>query len=252
MRSTRDLRSGRRADNPFLMLDEIRRLLILQDRDRRLLTLGKELAKLPQEEARARAKLEGDTAALKKAHDELKAVELRVKKIEMDAETRRTTIKRLQTQQFETKKNDEYNALGHEVTRYKKEIDELETRELEAMEEVDAFRKRQTEAEAQLAKTKAVVEEDLESIKQRHGKMAEQVKELEAEREKLVGEVSEDYLPLYTKLMKSKDGMAIATLKDGKCTGCHMKVIASTAIAVQSEKEVTQCENCGRILSVDE
>lgn len=234
------------------MLDEIRGLLILQDRDRRLLTLGKELAKLPVEEARAKAKLDGDTAALKKAHDELKAVELKVKKIEMDAETRRTTVKRLQTQQFETKKNDEYNALGHEVVRYKKEIDDLETRELEAMEEVDAFRKRQTEAEAQLAKTKGFVEDDLASIKQRHGKMGEQVKEVSAERAKLVVDVSEDYLPLYEKLMKSKDGMAIATLRDGQCTGCHMKVIASTAIAVQSGKEVTQCENCGRILAIEE
>lgn len=234
------------------MLDEIRGLLILQDRDRRLITLGKELAKLPQEEARANAKLNGDTAALKKAHDELIAIELKVKKIEMDAETRRTTIKRLQTQQFETKKNDEYNALGHEVVRYKKEIDDLETRELEAMEEVDVFRKNQTEAQTQLAKTKGFVEEDLVSIKQRHAQMEEQVKEVKAEREKHVAEVSEDYLPLYRKLMKSKDGMAIGTLKDGKCTGCHMKVIASTAIAVQSEKEVTQCENCGRILAVDE
>ena len=234
------------------MLDEIRGLLILQDRDRRLLTLRKELGKLPQEEARAKAKLDGDAAALKKAHDELRAVELKVKKIEMDAETRRTTIKRLQTQQFETKKNDEYNALGHEVVRYKKEIDELETRELEAMEEIDIFRKRQTDAEAQLNKTKAIVEEDLVSIKQRHEKMEEQVKEVEADREKVVKDVSDDYLPLYEKLMKSKDGMAIATLKDGKCTGCHMKVIASTGIAVQSGKEVTQCENCGRILSIDE
>ena len=129
------------------MLDEIRALLILQDRDRRLLTLGKELAKLPQDEARAKAKLAGDEAAVKKAHDELLAVELKVKKIEMDAETRRTTIKRLKTQQFETKKNEEYNALGHEVTRYEKEVDELETRELEAMEEVDAFRKKHKEAE---------------------------------------------------------------------------------------------------------
>lgn len=234
------------------MLDEIRSLLILQDRDRRLLGLRKELEKLPQEEARAKAKLAGDEAAVKKAHDEFLAVELKVKKIEMDAETRRTTIKRLRTQQFETKKNEEYNALGHEVTRYEKEVDELETRELEAMEEVDVFRKKLRDAEASLAATKKVVEGDLATIKERHARMAEQVKEVSAEREKLVVNVPEDDLPLYERLMKSKDGMAIASLRDGKCTGCHMKVIASTAIAVMSGKEVTQCENCGRILALDE
>jgi len=234
------------------MLDEIRALLILQDRDRRLLALRKDLGKLPQDEARAKAKLADDTAAVKKAHDELLAIELKVKKIEMDAETRRTTIKRLKMQQFETKKNEEYNALGHEVTRYEKEVDGLETQELEAMEEVDGFRKKMKEAEALLAKTQKVVDEDLATIKLRHQRMEEQVKEVDSEREKLLADVPEDHLPLYEKLMKSKDGMAIATLKDGKCTGCHMKVIASTGIAVMSGKEVTQCENCGRILAVDE
>lgn len=210
------------------------------------------MAKLPQDEARAKTKLAGDTAALKKAHDEFLASELAVKKIEMDAETRRTTIKRLKIQQFETKKNEEYNALGHEVVRYEKELDELETRELEAMETVDSFRKILREAEAQLAKTQKVVDDDLATIKQRHGNLNAQAVEVQAERDKLVKDVPEDHLPLYEKLMKSKDGMAIASLRDGKCTGCHMKVIASTGIAVQTGKEVTQCENCGRILAMDE
>ena len=234
------------------MLDEIRALLVLQDRDRRLIALRKELAKLPQDEARAKAKLAGDTAAVKKAHDEFLAAELAVKKIEMDAETRRTTIKRLKNQQFETKKNEEYNALGHEVTRYEKDLDEFETRELEAMESVDAFRKAYKEAEELLAKTQKLVDDDLATIKQRHGNLEAQAAEVQAERDKLVKECPEDHLPLYEKLMKSKDGMAIAGLRDGKCTGCHMKVIASTGIAVQQGKEVTQCENCGRILAMDE
>jgi predicted nucleic acid-binding Zn-ribbon protein len=234
------------------MLDEIRGLLILQDRDKRLLTLAKDLAKLPQEEARARAKLAGDEAAVKQAKDALNEAELRVKKIEMDAETRRTTVKRLRVQQFETKKNEEYNALGHEITRYEKEVDEFETKELQAMDEVDSYRTRFQAANEELGKTRAIVDADLATIHERHTRMEQQQTELRAERDKLVRSVSENILPLYEKLLKSKDGTAIATLRGGKCTGCNMKVIASTAIAVQSEKEITQCENCGRILAMDE
>lgn len=234
------------------MLDEIRGLLILQDRDKRLLTIAKDLAKLPQEEARSRGKLAGDEAAVKQAKDALTEVELRVKKIEMDAETRRTTVKRLRVQQFETKKNEEYNALGHEITRYEKEVDEFETKELQAMEEVDGFRIKFQQANEELGKTRAIVDADLVTIRERHARMEEQQKELRIERDKLVLSVSEDVLPLYEKLLKSKDGTAIATLRGGKCTGCNMKVIASTAIAVQGEKEITQCENCGRILAMDE
>lgn len=234
------------------MLDEIRGLLILQDRDRRLITLRKELAKLPQEEARAKGKLASDSAAVKKAHDELLASELHVKKIELDAETRRTTIKRLKVQQFETKKNEEYNALGHEVVRYEKELDGFETMELEAMEEVDRYRSLLKAAETLLAKTQSVIDEDLATIKARHTQLESQLHEVEAERSKLVSNVPDERIPLYEKLMKSKDGMAIAMLREGKCSGCHMKVIASTGIAVMAGKELTQCENCGRILAMDE
>jgi predicted nucleic acid-binding Zn-ribbon protein len=48
--------------------------------------------------------------------------------------------------------------------------------------------------------------------------------------------------------MKTKDGLAIAPMREGKCGGCHIKLIASTIVAVQSGKELARCENCGRIL----
>ncbi len=237
---------------PKRMQDEVRALLILQDRDRRLLALAKDLAKLPQDEARAKAKLAGDEGALAKAHQALLDCELRVKKIELDAETRRTTIKRLKLQQFETRKNEEFVALGHEITRYEKDLDDFETQELEAMDEVDRFRAAQKAAEAALAHTRKLVDEDLASIATRHARMEADRLEILAEREKLLANVPESVIPLYNRLMKTKDGLAIAPLRDGKCEGCHMKLIASTVMKVQTGKEIAQCEDCGRILYVEE
>ena len=234
------------------MQDEVRALLILQDRDRRLLALARDLAKLPQDEARAKAKLAGDEAAVTKSHQALLDCELRVKKIELDAETRRTTIKRLKLQQFETRKNEEFVALGHEITRYEKDLDEFETRELEAMEEVDEFRKAHKAAEAARTVTRKLVEEDLSTVAQRHARMQAEQSEVTAEREKLLANVPESVLPLYNRLMKTKDGLAIAPMRDGKCEGCHMKLIASTVMKVQSGREIAQCEDCGRILYTED
>jgi predicted nucleic acid-binding Zn-ribbon protein len=234
------------------MQDEVRALLILQDRDRRLLALAKDLEKLPQDEARARAKLAGDEAAVTKTHQALLECELRVKKIELDAETRRTTIKRLKLQQFETRKNEEFVALGHEIVRYEKELDDFETKELEAMDEVDAFRSANKAAEAARANTRKLVEEDLISIKERHARMEADLAEVRAEREILATKVPESVMPLYNRLMKTKDGLAVAPLRDGKCEGCHMKLIASTVMKVQTAKEIAQCEDCGRILYMED
>ena len=231
------------------MLDEVRALLILQDRDRRLRALAKDLEKLPQDEARAKAKLASDEAAVSKAHDALREAELRVKKIEMDAGTRRTTIIRLKNQQFETRKNEEFQALGHEITRYEKEVDDFETKELEAMEEVDKLRSVLATAEAAKQQTQKLIEEDLASIKDRKERLTAARDEVRAEREPLAAATESTLLAYYDRLMKTKDGLAVAPmLEGGRCGGCQMKLIASTAVKVQAGSERAQCENCGRIL----
>jgi len=231
------------------MLDEVRALLILQDRDRRLRALAKDLEKLPQDEARAKAKLASDETAVTRAHDALREAELRVKKIEMDAGTRRTTIIRLKNQQFETRKNEEFQALGHEITRYEKEVDDFETKELEAMEEVDKLRSVLATAEAAKKQTQKLIEEDLASIKDRKERLTATRDEVRAEREPLAAATEDTLLAYYDRLMKTKDGLAVAPmLEGGRCGGCQMKLIASTAVKVQAGSERAQCENCGRIL----
>lgn len=230
------------------MLDEVRALLVLQDRDRRLLALQKDLEKLPQDEARAKTKLAGDEAAVKAAHDAIVDCELRLKRLELDAGTRKTTIQRLKTQQFETRKNEEYQALGHEITRYEKEVDDLETRELEIMEELDTHKAALKAAEGALAKTRALVDEDLATITARRERIGNEIHETESERAGLAASVPESLMPLYLRLMKTKNGLAVAPMQDGKCGGCHMKLIASTVVAAQSAKEIARCEDCGRIL----
>lgn len=234
------------------MLDEVRSLLILQDRDRRLLALAKDLDKLPQDEARAKSKLAADHAAVAKALESLRETELKVKKIELDANTRRTTILRLKNQQFETRKNDEFQALAHEITRYEKEVDTLETQELETMEVADQYRAALKGAEASLQQTQKLVDEDLASVEERKQRLLATRAEIKAERAPLAGAVDGTLLTFYERLMKTKDGLALAPMLDGgRCGGCQMKLIASTAVKVQAGQERTQCENCGRILYLE-
>ncbi len=233
------------------MLEDVRALLVLQDRDRRLLSLAKDLEKLPQDEARAQGKLAADNQAVQAAHDALVECELQLKRIELDVGARKTTVQRLKVQQFETRKNDEYQALGNEVVRYEKEVDELETKELELMEKIDQLRADHKEAETKRAKTQVLINEDLASIRQRSERIKQEQAELTTERDQLAAAVSDSILPLYQRLMKTKDGLAIAPMHDGKCGGCHMKLIASTVVAVQTGKELARCEDCGRILYAD-
>jgi predicted nucleic acid-binding Zn-ribbon protein len=234
------------------MSPSIQALLVLQDRDRRLRGMAEDLDRIPKDEARAKERLAGDEAAVKKARENLMANEVEIKKVELDVGTRRTTIQRLKTQQFETRKNDEYQALGHEIVRYEKEVDQLETKELEFMERADSLRATLATAEQALAKTKQRVDEELASLADRKKRIEAEAAELREERARLAAAAPETQMPLYERLLKTKNGLAVVPAVGGKCTGCHIKLVASTMVKVNSGIEGTQCESCGRLLYAGE
>lgn len=230
------------------MLASIEDLLVVQDRDRRLLELQKRIAAVPDEEARAKGRLAADEAAVAEAKAALQRNAVGMNKLELDIETRRTTIERLKKQQFETRKNEEFRALGHEVERYAGEIDGLETRELELMEQADILRAALGQAEASLAKSRTVVDDDLRELAVRRRNLEADLEETRSRRNEAVGTIDEELLQLYERLMKNKNGLAVAQVQGGQCGGCHVRLIPTTLIKVQSGAEITQCENCGRIL----
>ena len=120
------------------------------------------------------------------------------------------------------------------------------------MEELDKHRATLRAAEEARAHTRTLIAEDLATINQRRERMEKERAEVEAERDRLAKEVPEAILPLYHRLMKTKVGLAIAPMHEGKCGGCHMKIIASNVVAVQTAKDITRCEDCGRILYVED
>ena len=69
------------------------------------------------------------------------------KSLELDVGTRSESIARLKTQQYETRKNDEFSAMGREIERYQNEISALEDQELELMEQADVSSRRRSQSE---------------------------------------------------------------------------------------------------------
>lgn len=229
------------------MLPDIEKLLIVQDRDAKLRALKKDLERVPLEEQHSRDRMADDEKGVATARAALQAVEMAIKKVELNVGTRRQSVTRMKTQQYETRKNEEYSALGHEIERYQKEISQLEDQELELMEKADAAKKVLTEAEARRKSTQTLVDDDLTQLAARKKNIQAQVAELEADRRALAEKVDPDLLDTYNRIALRK-GEAIVALEDGQCGGCHMKVVKSTVVEVKGEKNIAHCENCGRLL----
>lgn len=230
------------------MLPEVEKLVVIQDRDLKIRAIQRELDNLPIEEDDAREKLAGDRKRVEAAKLAVQENEVAIKNLELDVQVRRDSIAKLKVQQFETRKNEEFRAMGAEIERYGREVSDLEDRELELMEKADKLKKALGAAQAALDATQQLVDEELVDIAARRTNLETEKAELENARKTAAAEIDADVLDIYDRLFKSKGGLVVVALEDGQCKGCHMKVIKSTVVAVKVEKEITHCDNCGRIL----
>jgi len=231
------------------MREDVKDLLSLQETDQTVQRLKADLIRIPQLQKAAKERLANDTAALAAAKLAYQENEVAIKNIELDIGTRRNSIERLQTQQFETKKNDEYTKLGVEVIRYTAQVDNLETRELELMELADGYRANIASAKAALAQTQAFVDEEIAKLETRLNERKQELTDAEALRTGKTKIIEEDLLATYIRLFNKRKGDAIMHVTgDKSCTSCHIQVTPATYANAQSGAEIAHCDNCGAIL----
>ena len=231
-----------------MILPEIEKLLILQDRDRKLRALRAEHKNAPLEKQSFADKQAAAQAQLDAARQKAKEFELERKKLETEVQGIRDKIAKYQVQKFQTRKNEEFAALSHEIERAEKDIRLIEDRELELMDASDKQKPVIAEAEKTFAAAKGLTERQTTDLDAKIKALGEQITTVEAERTKLAADIDEDLLDTYDRLLKTKHGEAVVGLRHDVCSGCHMKVTPTTSSKARHGKEVVQCENCARIL----
>lgn len=230
------------------MLDVIEKLLALQDRDQKLRAFRTELQNLPQERALREKQIADSAARLDQARTRVREIEVAKKGLEGEAQVKRDAIARYKQQQLQTRKNEEYSALAHEIEAAEKNITTIEDRELELMEEAERLKPEVTAAEKAHAEEKTKIEQILGGLETKKANLQSRITEMEAERSQLAAGIDEDVLDRYDRLFKTKHGAAVVALEHEVCMGCHMKVTTQAAVQIKGGKEIVHCPQCGRVL----
>jgi len=227
---------------------ELEQLLVLQDRQQRIKQIETEIGTVPLQRKSLEAQLAASVAAVEVLKQKARHLEMDRKKLELDVGTRAETISRLKTQQYQTRKNDEFQAIGHEIERYENEIRKIEDEELELMVQADKIKADLGEEEQTAAAVSESVAGQTNDLEAKSTTLQSRLEELIEERAEIAGKIEEDLLSRFERLFKSKGDAVLVALEHEVCTGCHMKVTAQTAHRVKAGREIVSCENCGRIL----
>ena len=230
------------------MYPELEQLLVLQDRQQKIKQIQTEIETVPLQRKSLEAQLAASVAGVEVLKQKNRHVEMDRKKLELDVGTRAESIARLKTQQYQTRKNDEFQAIGHEIERYENEIRKIEDEELELMVQADTIKVDLAEEEKKAGVVRESIARQTKDLEAKSTTLQSQLEELSKERAEIAGKIDEDLLGRFERLFKSKGDAVVVALEHEVCTGCHMKVTTQTAHRVKAGKEIVSCENCGRIL----
>lgn len=230
------------------MLPVIEQLLILQDRDRKLLRLKAELADVPFQRKRLQDKAALTQAAFETVKQKSRQLESERKKLELEVHSKEEFIRKIETQQGATKSNDQYKAFTHQIDTTRKEISSLEDQELVFMEQAEAIAKEVAAATQVANAQKAESDKQLADLAARETNLKQELEAATAERNAQAAKVDEQTLPRYERLLEKKGDTVVVGVKGGICGGCHMKLPQHAYLAAKAQSEITTCINCGRML----
>ena len=230
------------------MLETIEKLLLLQDRDQKIRRVEGELAHLGPERDGLRARAAATLSQLETLKTRARQIESDRKRLELDVDGKKQQIEKYANQQLQTRKNEEYRALAHEIDGCKAEINKIEDQEIELMEQAEAAQKEVARATQEATAAKKLVDEQVAQLNEREENLKKELAELQSGRANLAAAVDETARARYERLLKSKGDNVVVGVDHGACGGCHMKLPAQVLVTCQGHKELVSCINCGRIL----
>ena len=230
------------------MQEIIEKLLVLQDRDRKLLRVTQELAHIGPERESLKAKAASTQTALEAAKLRVKQIESERKQRDLEIEGKKAQIEKYLNQQLLTRKNEEYKALTHEIEMAKEVIFKIEDAEIVLMEQAEAAQKEVVRATAEAAAAKKLVDDQIGKLNEREENWKQDFTTLTTDRAPLASAVDDATRSRYERIFKSKGENVVVTVEHSACGGCHMKLPPQVVTNCRAQGEIVTCPNCGRIL----
>jgi predicted nucleic acid-binding Zn-ribbon protein len=228
----------------------LQNLLELQNVDAQLREVRDHLAIFPKKLAEVEARVSGARAELESS----KAAQVETirdrKKYELDVEQWKERVRKYKDQSAQVKTNEAYKALQHEVQTAEAEIAKAEDRLLEQMVAAEEYDRRVKASEKLLKEVEEVARGARAKIEADKAATEKELAELNAERARVIGSIPEDLVDHYERIAKKHNGLALAEVRDEKCTACGMRVRPHVfqEMRRRGSEEMFHCETCTRML----
>lgn len=229
------------------MLDVLKLILEIQELDIKMIRLMRikreRLKELEQIEA-LRKELHQQ---FKEKEQEIAEINKSVRALEVKLSEIADKLKKLESQQMNIKKVEEFNALTQEMTTTERERVSVEQKIADLID-------RRTVEEELLEKIRHSMKSSEESsialekeIQASITLINEEGSQLKVQRDNLATDADPDTLHIYERLLRNKKDRVIVPIENRTCTGCHIALTAQHENIVRKGENLAFCEHCSRI-----
>jgi predicted nucleic acid-binding Zn-ribbon protein len=227
---------------------ELERLVKLQEIETRSAEAQKRIAEAPAQIAALDAKL---TAA----RDRVAAVKQGIadnhsqrRTLDKDLIAAQQRLSKYKEQLMAVKTNEEYHAMQHQITAAQAEVGRIEELVLVNMMDADELAARVKAAEAALKSEESVIARERSAIEADAAEQRQVADQMTTERSALLPQVSRTALDMFHRVLKARQGIAVAQAVNGHCSICHVRLRPQVYNTIIKNEEIVQCDSCQRIL----
>jgi predicted nucleic acid-binding Zn-ribbon protein len=193
-----------------------------------------------------KAELERQRRELREMRREMEDKELEARGLE---ERRRTMESRMYGGYVSNPK--ELESMEREVEMLRRNQDRLEERVLELMYAIEDKNRDIKFLEEQMKADDSAYQEVRRKYEEEYRRLSERIASLEREREELLPQIDPVLLERYEEI-RAREGSGVGKVVMGVCSGCGFSISPRLLTRLKEGETIVYCENCGRILYLEE
>ena len=230
------------------MLPELERLIKLQEIESRAAEAQRHIADAPAQIEALDAKLSAARETLAAAKQAVSDNQAARRTLDRDLSAAQQRLSKYKEQLMEVKTNEEYHAMQHQIAAAEGEVGRIEELVIINMVDADDVASRQKAAEAALKRDETQVAKERTAIETDVADKKKALEESSRDRGAVLPDISRGARELFDRVLKARQGIAVAPAVDGHCSICHVRLRPQVYNTIVQNEGIVQCDSCQRIL----
>jgi uncharacterized protein len=227
---------------------QLRLLVKLQELELAIKQFEAAVAAKPRELDPLQRALDDARASATTHRRDLETLDKQRRQLEAAVTEEQYNLQKAQRKLIEVKTNKEYSAMVAEIETFKQKITEHEDAVLHNMELIELRRQELQELDRRVKEA----EQDLTEGRRRNelelAVLQETLAGRRQTREAVVQQLERPTVDLYMRLLSSRKGLAVVSIKNAACQGCFLALPPQLIQEVRRNDRVLTCSHCQRIL----